>query len=126
MLLYQGAGGISREMFLVRQGASKLPAKFFPIIPPNTVRGKPTVCVHGVRGASLFDGIQRGRDRETKKEKNKERERERERERESPITERPSTTFSGSCEIIDLMTKQSSSLGVVISPDHTLCEGKVW
>ena len=45
MLRYHGAGGISRAMFLVRQGASKLPAKFFPIIPPNTVRGKPTMCV---------------------------------------------------------------------------------
>ena len=44
-LRYQGAGGISRAMFLVRQGASKFPAKFFPIIPPNTVRGKPTMCV---------------------------------------------------------------------------------
>ena len=42
-LRYQGAGGISRAMFLVRQGASKFPAKFLPIIPPNIVRGNPTV-----------------------------------------------------------------------------------
>ena len=41
-LLYHGAGGISREMFLVRQGASKPSATFLPRIPPSTVRGKPT------------------------------------------------------------------------------------
>ena len=40
--LYQGWGGISRAMFLVRQGASKGLALFFPKIPPMTVRGKPT------------------------------------------------------------------------------------
>lgn len=40
--LYQGWGGISRAMFLVRQGASKGLALFFPKMPPMTVRGKPT------------------------------------------------------------------------------------
>lgn len=40
--LYQGWGGICRAMFRVRQGAWKLPARFFPTMPPMTVRGKPT------------------------------------------------------------------------------------
>ena len=40
--LYQGWGGISRAMFLVRQGASQGLALFFPKMPPMTVRGKPT------------------------------------------------------------------------------------
>ena len=41
-LRYQGAGGISRAMFLVLQGASNPDAMFLPMIPPRTVRGKPT------------------------------------------------------------------------------------
>lgn len=41
-LLYQGAGGISRAMFLVRQGASNPLAVFLPNIPPSIVRGNPT------------------------------------------------------------------------------------
>ena len=41
-LRYHGAGGISRDMFLVRHGASKPLAMFLPMIPPKTVRGKPT------------------------------------------------------------------------------------
>lgn len=40
--LYQGWGGICRAMLRVRQGAWKLPARFFPTMPPMTVRGKPT------------------------------------------------------------------------------------
>ena len=43
MLRYQGEGGISRAMFLVRHGASKPPAMFLPRIPPRTVSGNPTV-----------------------------------------------------------------------------------
>lgn len=44
MLRYQGEGGISRAMFLVRQGASKPPAMFLPRMPPRTVSGNPTAC----------------------------------------------------------------------------------
>lgn len=40
--LYQGCWGIWRGMLRVRHGAWKLPALFFPTIPPMTVRGKPT------------------------------------------------------------------------------------
>lgn len=40
--LYQGCVGICRAMLRVRQGAWKLPARFFPTMPPMTVRGKPT------------------------------------------------------------------------------------
>lgn len=40
--LYQGCVGICRGMLRVRQGAWKLPALFFPTMPPMTVRGKPT------------------------------------------------------------------------------------
>ncbi len=39
---YHGMGGISRAMFLVRHGASKLPAQFLPKMPPITVSGYPT------------------------------------------------------------------------------------
>lgn len=41
-LRYHGDGGISRAMFLVRHGASNPRAKFFPRIPPSTLRGNPT------------------------------------------------------------------------------------
>jgi len=40
--LYHGTDGISREIFLVRHGASKPLAQFFPNIPPITVKGYPT------------------------------------------------------------------------------------
>ena len=40
--LYQGTAGISRAMFFVLHGASKLPAQFLPKIPPITVSGYPT------------------------------------------------------------------------------------
>lgn len=39
---YQGIGGISRGASLVRQGASKLPAERFPVIPPIMANGVPT------------------------------------------------------------------------------------
>ena len=38
-LRYHGIGGISREIFLVRHGASNEPAEFLPRIPPITVNG---------------------------------------------------------------------------------------
>ena len=41
-LRYHGDGGISLAIFLVRHGASKPEAMFFPRIPPKTLRGKPT------------------------------------------------------------------------------------
>jgi hypothetical protein len=40
--LYQGIGGISLGKFFVLQGAWKGPAILRPVIPPKTVRGKPT------------------------------------------------------------------------------------
>ena len=42
VLWYQGAGGISRAMFLERQGASNPPPIFLPIMPPSIVSGNPT------------------------------------------------------------------------------------
>ena len=51
-LRYQGAEGISLAMFFVRQGASKPRARFLPMIPPNTVRGKPTGGREGGRDDS--------------------------------------------------------------------------
>lgn len=40
---YHGGGGISRAMFFERQGASKPPLRFLPMIPPSTVSGNPTI-----------------------------------------------------------------------------------
>jgi len=42
---YHGAGGISRGMLRVRHGASKLPARFLPMMLPMTVSGKPTAPI---------------------------------------------------------------------------------
>ena len=42
ILRYHGDGGISLAIFLVRHGASKPEAKFFPRMPPMTLRGNPT------------------------------------------------------------------------------------
>ena len=42
LLWYQGAGGISRAMFLERHGASNPPPIFLPIMPPSMVSGNPT------------------------------------------------------------------------------------
>lgn len=40
--LYQGWAGICLGMLRVRHGAWKLPARFFPTMPPMIVSGKPT------------------------------------------------------------------------------------
>lgn len=54
--LYQGCWGICRGMLRVRQGAWKLPARFFPMMPPMTVRGKPTSTQAPSRRSTVVAG----------------------------------------------------------------------
>lgn len=54
--LYQGCVGICRAMLRVRQGAWKLPARFFPTMPPMTVSGKPTSTQAPSRRSTVVAG----------------------------------------------------------------------
>lgn len=54
--LYHGCVGICRAMLRVRQGAWKLPARFFPTMPPMTVRGNPTSTQAPSRRSTVVAG----------------------------------------------------------------------
>ena len=56
--LYQGWGGISRAMFLVRQGASKGLALFFPKMPPMTLKSR-SVLIEDIPRRSREPSVRR-------------------------------------------------------------------
>ena len=55
-LRYHGDGGISREMFFVRQGASNPEARFLPRMPPRTLSGKPTSSHTSISSKMVVNG----------------------------------------------------------------------